>query len=156
MSRLISVTVLETDTQASCSARGPFEQNRSIGIEIPVGIKCFVSHKLICREELNTLRSGLDTATAAKRQLELTARQANETCERLAAANDVLSSKALSLAEDAEHERWNLTKKWTEEVDALKKRLEEAQEEADEGKTRGQAQRIQLLDEVRHLDISHE
>jgi len=91
---------------------------------------------------------GLDTATAAKRQLEVTARQANETCDRLTAANDVLSAKALSLAEDAEHERRTLTKKWTEEVDALRKRLEDAQEEADEGRTRGQAQRIQLLDEV--------
>ena len=106
------------------------------------------SSRLTDREELNTLRAGLDTATAAKRQLELTARQANETCDRLAAANDVLSAKALSLAEDAESERRSLTKKWSEEVETLKKRLEEAQEEADEGKFRGQAQRIQLLDEV--------
>jgi len=35
-----------------------------------------------------------------------------------------------------------------EEIEELKRRVEEAQEEADEQRTRGQAQRIQLLDEV--------
>jgi hypothetical protein len=115
-------------------------------LQVPFSYQCIC--RLTDREELNTLRVSLDTATAVKRQLELTARQANETCERLTAANDVLSAKALSLAEDAEQERRRLTKKWTEEVEALRKHLADAQEEADEGKFRGQAQRIQLLDEV--------
>jgi hypothetical protein len=54
----------------------------------------------------------------------------------------------LSLADDAEQERRNLSRKWQEELDQMKRALDEAQEDADESKTRGQAQRIQLLDEV--------
>jgi uncharacterized coiled-coil DUF342 family protein len=100
-------------------------------------------------EELNSLRSALDAASASKRQLEVSAQRANETCERLTAANDALSAKALSLAEEAETERRELSKKWQEEMEEMRKRLDEAHEEIDEARNRGQAQRIQLLDEVR-------
>jgi hypothetical protein len=71
-----------------------------------------------------------------------------ETVNRLAQANDTLSAKALSLAEDAEEEKRTLSRKLGEEVDGLKKMLSEVQEEADELRMRGQSQRIQLLDEV--------
>jgi len=94
------------------------------------------------------LRSSLDAANASKRQLEISALQAKETCDRLTAANDVLSAKALTLADEAEQERRSLAKKWQEEIDSLKQKLDDAQEEVDEAKHRGQAQRIQLLDEV--------
>ena len=38
-----------------------------------------------------------------------------------------------------------------EEIEKLKKELEDAQEEVDEARTRGSAQRIQLLDEVSEM-----
>ena len=52
------------------------------------------------------------------------------------------------MAGDAEQEKKALQRKIQDEMDDLKRRLEDAQEEVDEGRTRGQAQRIQLLDEV--------
>jgi hypothetical protein len=54
------------------------------------------------------------------------------------------------MAEDAENARETLQRKVQDELSEMKRKLEEAQEEADEGRTRGQAQRIQLLDEVGH------
>lgn len=106
-------------------------------------------------DELNSLRSALDAASASKRQLEVSAQRANETCDRLSAANDALSAKALSLAEDAEQERRNLGKKWQDDFDEMKRKLDEAQEDADDAKTRGQAQRIQLLDELNSLQAEN-
>lgn len=63
-------------------------------------------------------------------------------------ANDVLSQRALSLADDAERERAGLSKKLGDELEDVKKKLREAEEDADEERGRGQGQRIQLLDEV--------
>jgi len=41
-----------------------------------------------------------------------------------------------------------LQKRLQDEIEEFKRRVEEAQEDVDEQRTRGQAQRIQLLDEV--------
>lgn len=99
-------------------------------------------------EELNSLRSALDAASIAKKQAEQAARNSSLTCDRLSEANDTLSAKALTMAEEAEQEKRVLQRRLQDEIDALKKRLEECEEEVEEQKTRGQGQRIQLLDEV--------
>ena len=100
------------------------------------------------REELNSLRAALDDAAFSKRNFEVQATTQAETCERLSAANDALSTRALTLADEAEREKRSLQKRLQDEIEELKKKVENAQEDADEQRTRGQAQRIQLLDEV--------
>jgi hypothetical protein len=99
-------------------------------------------------EELNSLRSALDAATIAKKQAEQTAKQASETTDRLSEANETISAKVLTLAEEAEEEKRVLQRKLQEEVDSLKKKLVDCEEEVEEQRARGQGQRIQLLDEV--------
>ena len=105
-----------------------------------------VSHT--CRNELNSLRTALDAASASKRQLESQLSKHNESIGRLEHANNTLSSHTLSLADDMEKEKRDLQKRLQDEIQSLKKELEDAQEEVDEARTRGSAQRIQLLDEV--------
>lgn len=100
------------------------------------------------REELNTLRSALDSAQIAKRQAEARLKSSTESVTRLEAANNDLSARALNLADDAETQRAGLVKKTQAEMDDLKRRMGEVQEDADEERARGQTQRIQLLDEV--------
>ncbi|KAK4687380.1 hypothetical protein P7C73_g2748, partial [Tremellales sp. Uapishka_1] len=102
-------------------------------------------------DELNELRGALDRANVAKRQLEQSTRAQAETCDRLSEANDSLSARALTLAEDAEEEKRTLQRKLEGEIEALKKKLRDAEEDVDEAHSKGQAQRIQLLDELNSL-----
>lgn len=97
---------------------------------------------------MNTLRSALDAAQIAKRQAEARVKTSGETVARLEKANADLSTRALTLAEDAENQRATLAKRMQAEIQDLKRQMEEVQGEADEERTRGQTQRIQLLDEV--------
>jgi hypothetical protein len=102
-------------------------------------------------EELNSLRSALDAASISKRNLELRAAQQSDTVDRLQKANDTLSARALEIADEAAREKDVLAKKYSVEMDGLRKQVKEVEEGADEERSRGQAQRIQLLDEVSGL-----
>lgn len=100
------------------------------------------------REELNSLQSQLDKTQSSRRQLETQLKTQKDATERLERANNDLSTRALSLADDAEAERTSLTKRLQDEIAAVKRQMASTQEDADEERARGQAQRIQLLDEV--------
>ncbi|GFZ42574.1 hypothetical protein JCM24511_00290 [Saitozyma sp. JCM 24511] len=102
-------------------------------------------------EELNSLRSALDAASISKRNLELRAAQQSDTVDRLQKANDTLSARALEIADEAAREKDVLAKKYSVEMDGLRKQVKEVEEGADEERSRGQAQRIQLLDELNSL-----
>jgi chromosome segregation ATPase len=99
-------------------------------------------------DELNDLRSALEATSMAKKQAEAQVAANTEARARLAEANDSLSSRALTMAQDSEQAMKALRDKLQEEIDSLKVRLRESEEDADEQKMRGQSQRIQLLDEV--------
>ena len=103
-------------------------------------------------DELNDLRSALDAASIAKKQAETQAAASAASCDRLTEVNDSLSARTLSMAEELEVEKKVLRDRLQDEIEALKGRLREAEEEADEAKMAGQSQRIQLLDEV---SLSH-
>lgn len=140
-------------SQASRSVGGQIGEYWCIGIPLLVSLaRSVLSDGTLtrARDELNSLRTALDAASSSKRQLETQIRKSEETVDRLQQANDILSAKTLSMAEDAENARETLQRKVQDELSEMKRKLEEAQEEADEGRTRGQAQRIQLLDEVGH------
>ncbi|KAK8861587.1 hypothetical protein IAR55_002410 [Kwoniella newhampshirensis] len=102
-------------------------------------------------EELNSLQSALDGATTSKRALESQLAQQQETCNRLSEANDTLSAKALELAQAAEDEKRALQSKLQGEVDEMRVKLKECEEDADEERAKSQGQRIQLLDELNSL-----
>ena len=102
----------------------------------------------LCRGELDSLRSALEAASTQKRRLELQASTSADDIQRLTQANNTLSAQTLSLAEDAEGDKKAMQQKLHDEIESLRKQLEDAQEEIDEARTRGSAQRIQLLDEV--------
>lgn len=99
-------------------------------------------------DELNDLRSALEATSMAKKQAEAQVAHSTEACTRLTEANDSLSARALTLAEEAEQEKKALRDRLQDEIDALRIKLRESEEDADEQKMRGQSQRIQLLDEV--------
>ncbi|WWD16501.1 hypothetical protein CI109_100927 [Kwoniella shandongensis] len=98
-------------------------------------------------EELNSLQSALDNATATKRTLESQLLAQQETCNRLSEANDALSARALELAQVAEDEKRALQNK----VEEMKGTLKGCEDDADEERAKSQAQRIQLLDELNSL-----
>lgn len=104
-------------------------------------------------DELNDLRSALDAASIAKKQAETQAAASASSCDRLAEVNDSLSARTLSLADEFEMEKKVLRERLQDDIDGLKSRLREAEEEADEARMAGQSQRIQLLDEVRASHI---
>jgi archaellum component FlaC len=85
---------------------------------------------------LNELRAALDAAHSAKRQLEVSAAQQAETCERLSQANDSLSSRALTLADEAEQEKRKMQKKLEKEIDDLKAELDGSKEDLDDIRAR--------------------
>lgn len=102
-------------------------------------------------DELHSLQNSLDKATQAKRSLENQLAAQTETCNRLSEANDTLSARALELAQVSEDEKKALGGKLMGEVEELKKKLQECQEDADEERNKSTGQRIQLLDELNSL-----
>ena len=103
------------------------------------------------REELNSLRAAVGEASRARRKLESHSAAQAEAVTRLQAANDALSAKTLNLADEAERSSTGAKRRLQEEIESLKQQVIDSQEEADEVRTRGQAQRIQLLDELNSL-----
>ncbi|ORY24377.1 Up-regulated during septation-domain-containing protein [Naematelia encephala] len=104
-------------------------------------------------EELNSLRTQLDTQASAKRALESQLAEAKHAVNRLTEANADHSTRALTLADEAETEMVALKKRLENEIENLQSRVAEAEEEAEEARTRGQSQRIQLLDEMNSLQM---
>lgn len=90
----------------------------------------------------------MDAAAIARRSLETKVAQQSEDNARLQKANDTLSARALDIADEAERQKRSAVEKLSAEVAALKRKLAEAEEAGDDERTRSQAQRIQLLDEV--------
>lgn len=84
----------------------------------------------------------------AKKQAEAQVQANSEAQERLVESNASLSARALTMADDFEKEKRALRDRLQDEIEALKVRVRESEEDADEQKMRGQGQRIQLLDEV--------
>ncbi|WVQ74622.1 hypothetical protein IAR50_004223 [Cryptococcus sp. DSM 104548] len=102
-------------------------------------------------EELNTLQSLVDSNQQAKRALEQKLAQQMETCNRLSEANDTLSARALDLAQVAEDEKRALQQKLQGELEDLKRKVKEVEEDADEDRAKSTGQNIQLLDELNSL-----
>ncbi|WWC87888.1 uncharacterized protein L201_002786 [Kwoniella dendrophila CBS 6074] len=108
-------------------------------------------------DELNDLQMTLDSANQTKRQLESKLKEEKEINQRLNEVNEHLSSKTLDLTqqlaliEDQQQYQPNSSISSKEELNNLKKKLKEAEQEQDEERMKSQSQRIQLLDELNSL-----
>lgn len=117
------------------------------------------------QDELRLVHNGVERLTAEKHQLEAFAAEQAETCQQLSEANDVLSARALTLAEEAANapemvrKQLDECKKQLEDnkkaLDDKSKELEDARDEIDAMRSAEQGQRIALLDELNSMQTEN-
>ncbi|PPQ80493.1 hypothetical protein CVT26_004272 [Gymnopilus dilepis] len=107
--------------------------------------------QLALQEELQLLHDTIERLTAEKRDLEALAAEQAETCRQLTEANNTLSARALTLAEEAAQAPEMVRKQLEAQIGELKRSLGEAREEVDAMRGSEQSQRIALLDELNEM-----
>ncbi|KIK94844.1 hypothetical protein PAXRUDRAFT_827582 [Paxillus rubicundulus Ve08.2h10] len=98
--------------------------------------------------EIQDLQAGVERAMGQKREMEMHAADQAETCRQLTEANNALSAKTLSLAQEAASAPEIVRKQLERQLKECKEALREAQEEVNAMRTSEQTQRIALLDEL--------
>ncbi|KAJ3895616.1 Up-regulated during septation-domain-containing protein [Lentinula edodes] len=98
--------------------------------------------------ELQGLQEVVDRISAAKSDIEIQAAEQAETCRQLTEANNMLSARALALAEEAAQAPEMVRRQMQKELDDVKKELKEALEEMEAMQTSSQAQNVMLMDEL--------
>ncbi|KAF8437196.1 Up-regulated during septation-domain-containing protein [Boletus edulis BED1] len=105
--------------------------------------------------EIQELQTALDRATSEKRDLEMHAADQAETCRQLTEANNRLSAKTLSLAQEVASAPEMVRKQLEVQLDECRKALREAQEEIEAMRTSEQTQRIALMDELNTMQTEN-
>lgn len=105
--------------------------------------------------EIRELRAAVDRAVAEKRDVEMHAADQAETCRQLTEANNTLSAKTLSLAQEAASAPELVRKQLESQLDECQKALREAREEVEAMRTSEQTQRIALLDELNSMQTEN-
>jgi len=107
-------------------------------------------------DEIRELQDAVECAVAEKREMEMHAADQAEMCRQLTEANNALSAKMLTLAEEAaaapEKVRQQLEGQLAECGEALRK----AKEEIEVMRASEQTQRIALLDELNSMQMEHD
>lgn len=85
---------------------------------------------------------------AEKREVESLAAEQAETCRQLSEANDTLSARTLTLAEEAASAPEMVRKQLESQITDLKKKLESAEADIEEMTTTAQNQRAALFEEM--------
>ncbi|KAF8559447.1 hypothetical protein OG21DRAFT_1503350 [Imleria badia] len=98
--------------------------------------------------EMQDLQVAVDRALTEKRDMEMHAADQAETCRQLTEANNTLSAKTLTLAQEVASAPEMVRKHLEGQLDECQKALREAQEEVEAMRTSEQTQRIALLDEL--------
>lgn len=101
------------------------------------------------------LQDAVDRITADKRDVEMQAAEQAETCRQLTEANNTLSARTLTLAEEAASAPEMVKKQLEAQLTECKASLERAQEEIDAMRTNEQSQRIALLDELNSMQTEN-
>ncbi|PPR02647.1 hypothetical protein CVT24_002130 [Panaeolus cyanescens] len=116
----------------------------------------------IQQEELSLLHSTIERMTAERRDLEERAAEQAEQCAQLTEANNTLSARTLTLAEEAAHAPEYMRKQMEvqlseakKQLDETRKRLDMAQDEIDGMRNMEQSQRIALLDELNTMQTEN-
>jgi chromosome segregation ATPase len=101
------------------------------------------------------LQETVDRITTEKREVEKEAAAQAETCRQLTQANNTLSTRALTLAEEAAAAPEKVRKELTAQLAECKAKLQEAQEEVDAMRRSDQSQTEALLDELNSLQTDN-
>ncbi|KAH0840238.1 Up-regulated during septation-domain-containing protein [Lanmaoa asiatica] len=105
--------------------------------------------------EIQELQTAVDRAVAEKRDVEMHAADQAETCRQLTEANNTLSAKTLTLAQEAALAPEKIRKQLEGQLGECQKALREAQGEVDAMRTSEQTQRIALLDELNSMQTEN-
>ncbi|KAJ3573692.1 hypothetical protein NP233_g2264 [Leucocoprinus birnbaumii] len=104
------------------------------------------------QEEYQLLNETLERLRAEKLEIESLAAEQAETCTQLSQANDTLSARTLTLAEEAASAPEKVRKQLEGQISELKAKLEKAEGEIEDMKTSGQMQRAALFEEMNGLN----
>jgi uncharacterized phage infection (PIP) family protein YhgE len=100
---------------------------------------------------LQELQDAVERITDEKREVEMLAAEQAETCRQLAEANNTLSARALTLAEEAASAPEAVRKQLEGQLAECRSALGKAQEEVNAMRTSEQSQRVALLDELNSM-----
>lgn len=107
------------------------------------------------QEELQILHDTIERIAAEKRDVEMLAAEQAEECRQLTAANNTLSARTLTLAEEAASAPEMVRKQLEAQLSECRKALELAQDEVDAMRSSEQSQRIALLDELNSMQTEN-
>lgn len=104
---------------------------------------------------MQDLQTAVDRALAEKRDMEMHAADQAETCRQLTEANNTLSARTLTLAQEVASAPEMVRKQLEAQLDECQKALREAQEDVEAMRTSEQTQRIALLDELNSMQTEN-
>lgn len=108
------------------------------------------------QDEVQELQDAVERITSEKQEVEMLAAEQAETCRQLTEANNTLSARALTLAEEAAMAPEAVRKQLEGQLVEWRAALGKAQEEVDAMKTSEQSQRAALLDELNSVQTENE
>lgn len=109
-------------------------------------------------EEIEQIQAAYEEMLEIKQQLEVDAARQAEVCANLTEANNTLSARALTLAEESANASAPVAAaraKLEAEAAALKKKSDELEAELDRVRGAEQSQRIALLDELNSMQTEN-
>jgi len=101
------------------------------------------------------LHETIERLTAERRELEMLAAEQGEQCRQLQEANNTLSARTLTLAEEAAQAPEIVRKHLESQLAECKRALDAAQDEIDAMRSSEQSQRIALLDELNSMQTEN-
>jgi hypothetical protein len=107
------------------------------------------------QDEVHDLQDAVDRILSEKQEVEMLAAEQAETCRQLTEANNTLSARALTLAEEAASAPEAVRKQLEGQLAECRVALEKAQDEVDAMKTSEQSQKIALLDELNSMQTEN-
>ena len=107
------------------------------------------------QDEMQQYQSTIDRLETEKRQLENLAAEQAETCAQLNEANNTLSARALTLAEEAANAPEMVRKQLEAHLNESKKALDIAKAEVDQMRGSEQSQKALLLDELNEMQTDN-
>jgi chromosome segregation ATPase len=117
-----------------------------------VEVLTFVFDRL---DEVHTLQEAVDRFTVEKREIEKQLAAQEENCRQLTQANNTLSARALTLADEAATAPEKVRKELMAQLTECRASLKEAQEELDAVRRSDQSQTEALLDELNSLQTDN-
>lgn len=108
------------------------------------------------QDEVQEFQDAVERITSEKQEVEMLAAEQAETCRQLTEANNTLSARALTLAEEAAMAPEAVRKQLEGQLVEWRAALGKAQEEVDAMKTSEQSQRAALLDELNSVQTENE